>query len=108
MPLHSALHFEELGSLKNITRIWFSFSQESGELFASATNTLFGPSFPEKAAEQLRTLRQALGGSSSNRSNQVFSKAPLRYTQRGGANPTPCREEAVTLTTEEQEAGEPQ
>ena len=79
------------GILDEYNKDLVSFSQESGELFASATNTLFGPSFPEKAAEhikQLQTLRQARGGSSSNRSNQVFSKAPLRYTQRGGKSYT--------------------
>ena len=48
------------------------FGQESGKLFASATNTLFGPSFPEKAAEhikQLQTLRQAWGSGSGSKSN---------------------------------------
>ena len=52
-----------------------SFSQEYGEMFPSATNTLFGPSFLEKAVEhikQLQTLRQVRGGRSTNKSNQVF------------------------------------
>ena len=99
------------GILEEYNKDLVSFSQESGELFASATNTLFGPSFPGKAAEhikQLQTLRQARGGG-TNKSNQVFSKAPLRYTQWGGVNPTPFKEEAVNLITEEeQEAGVPQ
>ena len=50
------------GILEEYNKDLMSFGQESGELFASATNTLFGPSFPEKAAErikQLQTLRQA-------------------------------------------------
>ena len=67
-----------------------SFSQESGKLFASATNTLVGPSFQEKAAEhlkQLLTLRQARGGG-TNKSNQAFSKAPPCYTQREGKSYT--------------------
>ena len=84
-----------------------SFSQKSGELFAFAINTLFGPSFPEKAGEQLQTLQQARGGG-TNEPNQVFSKVPPRYTQQG-ANPTPFKEEAVNLITEEeQEARVPQ
>ena len=74
------------GILEEYNKDLVSFGQESAELFASATNTLFGPSFPEKAAEhikQLQTLRQARG--SVSKSNQVFSKAPSHgYTQRGG------------------------
>ena len=95
------------GILDEYNKDLVSFSQESGELFASATNTLFGPSFPEKAAEhikQLQMLRQARGGSSSNRSNHAgFFKGPPVLHTAGGANPTPCREEAVTLTTEEEQ-----
>ena len=78
------------GILEEYNKDLVSFSQESGELFASAINTLFGPSFPEKAAEhikQLQTLRQTRGGG-TNKSNQVFSKAPPCYTQRGGKSYT--------------------
>ena len=58
-----------------------SFGQES-DMFASATNTLFGPSFPEKAVEhltQLKILQQAR--SVGPKTSQVFSKAPLQYAQ---------------------------
>ena len=61
------------------------FGQDS-ELFTSATTTLFGPSFPEKAVEhlkQLQTLRQARSAPKPV-NNQNFPKAPSRYTQRGG------------------------
>ena len=95
------------GILEEYNKDLVSFSQESGELFASATNRLFGPSFLEKAAEHIKqpqTLQQARGGG-TNKSNQVFSKAP-RATHSGGANPIPFKEEAVNLITEEeQEAG---
>ena len=62
-----------------------SFGQDS-ELFTSATTTLFGPSFHEKAVEhlkQLQTLRQAQSAPKPV-NNQNFPKAPSRYTQRGG------------------------
>ena len=62
-----------------------AFSQ-GPDLFNSATTTLFGPSFPEKAVEQLKqlhTLRQARSAPKSGTS-QGFSKAPSQYTQRGG------------------------
>ena len=60
-----------------------AFGQDS-HLFSSATTTLFGPSFPEKAVEhltQLKTLHQARGAGS--KVSQGFSKAPSQYTQRG-------------------------
>jgi len=66
-----------------------SFSQESEDLFSSATSTLFGPSFAEKAADnlkQLQTLRRAKGGNS--KSSQGFSKAPLHCVQQGGKSYT--------------------
>ena len=98
------------GVLEECNKDLVLFSQESGELFASVTNMLFGPSFPEKAAEhikQLQTLQQACGGG-TNKSNQVFSKAPPHYAQRG-ANPILFKKEEVNLITEEeQEAGVPQ
>ena len=77
-----------VGILEEYNKDLVSFSQESDDLFASATSTLFGPSFAEKAAEhlkQLQTLRRAKGGNGKN--NQGFSKAPPHYAQRGG-NPT--------------------
>ena len=76
------------GILEEYNKDLVLFGQESGELFASATNTLFGPSFPEKAAEgikQLQTLQQAQGSGSGSKSNQVFSKAPpARLHTAGG------------------------
>ncbi len=42
------------GILEEYNKDLVSFGQESGKLFASATNTLFGPSFPEKAAERIK------------------------------------------------------
>ena len=56
-----------VGILEEYNKDLVSFSQESEDLFASATSTLFGPSFAEKAAEhlkQLQTLRQAKESSS--------------------------------------------
>jgi len=58
------------------------FGQDS-ELFTSATTTLFGPSFPEKAVEHLKhlqTLRQARSAPKPV-NNQNFPKAPSWYTQ---------------------------
>ena len=51
---------------------------------------LFGPSFPEKAAEhikQLQTLQQACGGG-TNKFNRVFSKAPPTLRTAGGKSYT--------------------
>lgn len=79
------------GILEEYNKDLVSFGQESAELFVSATNTLFGPSFPEKAAEhikQLQTLRPARG--SGSKSNQVFFKAPRMATHSRGAS-TPCK-----------------
>ena len=45
------------GILEEYNKDLVSFSQESGELFASATNTLFVPSFLEKAAEHIKQLQ---------------------------------------------------
>ena len=62
-----------------------SFAQDS-DLFTSATTTLFGPSFPEKAVEhlkQLQTLRQARTTPKTVIS-QGFAQAQPRYAQRGG------------------------
>ena len=70
--------------LEEYNKDLMSFGQDS-DLFSSATNTLFGPSFPEKAVEhltQLKTLRQARG--TGSKMNQGFSKAPSHYSQRGG------------------------
>ena len=87
------------GILEEYNKDLVSFSQESGKLFASATNTLFEPSFPEKAAEhikQLQTLRQARGGG-TNKSNQVFSKAPALHTPGGGQILRPSKKRQSTL-----------
>ena len=68
-----------------------AFGQDS-DLFSSATTTLFGLSFPEKAVEhltQLKTLRQARGAGS--KTSQGYSKAPSHYTQRGGRTKTILR-----------------
>ena len=74
-----------VGILEEYNKDLVSFSQESEDLFASATGTLFGPSFAEKAAEhlkQLQTLRRAKG--SGSKSSQGFLKAPPHYAQWGG------------------------
>jgi len=74
--------------LEEYNKDFVSFGQDF-ELFTSATTTLFGPFFPEKAVEhlkQLQTLRQARSAPKLV-NNQNFPKAPLRYTQRG-ARPT--------------------
>ena len=77
------ISLRRVGILEEYNKDLVSFSQESTDLFASATNTLFGPSFPEKASEhlkQLQTLRQARG-----KANQPFSRAPSHMgAQRGG------------------------
>ena len=78
-----------VGILEEYNKDLVSFSQESEDLFASATGTLFGPSFAEKAAEhlkQLQTLRRAKG--SGSKSSQGFLKAPPHYAQRGGKSYT--------------------
>jgi len=59
-----------------------AFGQDS-DLFSSATKTLFGPSFPEKAVEhltQLKTLRQAQGG------GPKASQGPLAIHSARGQN----------------------
>ena len=73
-----------VGILEEYNKDLISFCQESQDLFASPSGMVFGSSFSEKASEHLKqiyTLRQAKG---ANRSNQGFSKAPLRYAQWEG------------------------
>ena len=74
-----------LGILSEYNRDLVSFATESNELFSSATTTLFGPSFPEKAAahiKQMQTLRNSRLPANPPKS-QGFSKAPSYPTQRG-------------------------
>ena len=65
------------GILEEYNKDLVSFSQESGELFAFATNTLFGPSFPENAAST---------SSSSKLCDELVAVAaqvdPTRFSQR--------------------------
>ena len=63
-----------VGILEEYNKDLVSFSQESDDLFASATSTLFGPSFAEKA----------LTGNSKN--NQGFSKAHSQGYQTSSLN----------------------
>jgi len=75
-----------LGILSEYNRDLVSFATESNELFSSATTTLFGPSFPEKAAahiNQMRTLRNSRLPANPPKL-QGFSKAPSYSTHRGG------------------------
>ena len=89
-----------VGILEEYNKDLVSFSQESENLFSSATGTLFGPSFAEKAADhlkQLQTLRRAKGVNSKG--SQGFSKAPLHYQVQRGASPTHFNAARVTSHT---------
>ena len=62
-----------------------SFRQESAELFASAANILFGPSFPEKAAKHIKQLQTLHKLRAVVVSLTRFSpRPPHGYTQQGG------------------------
>jgi len=65
-----------------------SYASESDALFSSATKTLLGPDFTEKAATYLRqrkTLRDAkMSSGIPKQKQQSFQKAPSHYHQRGG------------------------
>ena len=45
------------GVLQDYNKDLMSFAAESDELFSSATKTLLGPAFPEKAAAHLRQMQ---------------------------------------------------
>ena len=75
-----------IGILRDYNKDLVSYGTESDELFSSATTTLLGPTFPEKAAahlQQMQTLRSARC-SFPSKPKQSFRKAPSQYTQRGG------------------------
>ena len=64
--------------LREYNKDLVSFGLES---VSSATTSLFGPEFPQKAAahlQQMETLRRAA------KPKQVFYKAPSHFAQRGG------------------------
>ena len=92
MPLLSALHFEELGSLMNITRIWYHSAR-------SLANCLLLP--PIRCLGHHSQRRQRSTSSSSKRCDKLvvvaaqidptrfFQRPPcMRYTQRGGKSYT--------------------
>ena len=73
-----------------------AFAAESDKLFSSATKTLLGPVFPEKAAAHLRqmqTLRNSriLSGAPKSK-QQGFQRAPSKYFWWGGASLTVFRD----------------
>ena len=103
-----------LGVLSEYNRDLVSFATESDELFSSATTTLFGPSFPEKAAahiNQMQTLRNSRLSINLPKS-QGFSKAPHTRCNEGASHPTRCSvvtsfTPGVARAMEEQSTGSP-
>ena len=80
------------GILREYNKDLVSYGLESNELFSSATTTLLGPAFPEKAAahlQQMQTLRNSRAAVSKVK--QGFQRAP-RTKHSGGASPTTCRD----------------
>ena len=75
-----------IGILRYYNKDLVSYGTESDELFSSATTTLLGPMFPEKAAthlQQMQTFRSACC-SLPSKPKQGFWKAPSQCIQRGG------------------------
>ena len=63
------------------------FAAESDELFSSATKTLLGPAFPEKAAaylHKMQTLRNSKMSSVVSK-QQSFQKAPRNTIGEGAS-----------------------
>ena len=84
---HRCTSIRRQGVLQDYNKDLVSYAAESDELFSSATKTLLGPAFPEKAANHLRqmqTLREAKSEVAPKQKQQGFQKAPSRYHQRGG------------------------
>ena len=80
------------GILREYNKDLVSYGLESNELFSSATTTLLGPAFLEKAAahlQQMQTLRNSRA--TTSKIKQGFQKAPP-YQAQQGASPTTCRD----------------
>ena len=76
------------GVLQDYNKDLMSFASESDELFGSATKTLLGPAFPEKASAHLRQMQTLRNSKISNvapkSKQQGFQRAPSQYSRRGG------------------------
>ena len=82
------------GVLQDYNKDLVSYAAESDELFSSATKTLLGPAFPEKAAAhlcQMKTLRDSKIPVPFKSKQQGFQKAPSQYS-RWGASLTASRD----------------
>jgi len=84
---HCYISIWRQGVLQDYKKDLVSFTAEYNELFSSATKTLLGSVFPEKAAthlHQMKTLRDAKSEVTPKQKQQGFQKAPSHYHQHGG------------------------
>ena len=84
---HRCTSIRRQGVLQDYNKDLVSYALETDDLFSSATKTLLGPAFPEKAAthlRQMKTLRESKSEVTSKQKQQNFQKAPSHYHQRGG------------------------
>ena len=85
---HRCTSIRRQGVLQDYNKDLVSYAAESDELFSSATKTLLGPAFPEKAATHLRQMKTLRDSKASSvvpkQKQQGFQRAPSHYHQRGG------------------------